>query len=177
MMSNEKPNPSAPALVRDLMTVGVVTCSPQTPVKVIVKAILEKDLEAVVVLDAEGHALGIVGQDQLVRAYTRGNYEDLTAQDVMKDGIPQIPPDIPLAAAAQLMQDQNLRVFYLTHHAGGIEYPAAIITYKHFLRLLEMREIEEIEDLGIKAKRQAPLDAFFERRDALKAQNKNIHLE
>lgn len=159
------------------MTVGVVTCSPQTPIKTIVKAILEKDLEAVVVLDPEGHALGTVGQDELVHAYAKDNYEDLVAQDIMKDGIPQIPPDIPLAAAAQLLQDQNLRVFYLTHHAGGIEYPAALITYKHFLRLLDMQEIEEIEDLGIKAKRQSPLDAFFERRDALKAQNQNIHLD
>lgn len=174
---SEKPNPSAPNLVRDLMTVGVVTCSPLTPIKRIVQAVLEKDLEAVVVLDAEGHALGFVGQDELVRAYALGNYEELVAQDIMKDGIPQIPPDIPLAVAAQIMQDQNLRVFYLTHHAGGIEYPAALITYKHFLRLLDMKEIEEIEDLGIKAKRQAPLDAFFERRDALKAQNKNIHLD
>ncbi|MEJ2758440.1 MAG: CBS domain-containing protein [Anaerolineales bacterium] len=176
-MANENPKSSTPRLVRDLMTVGVVTCSPKTPIKTIVKAILEKDLEAVVVLDPEGHALGIVGQDELVHAYAMGNYENLTAQDVMTDGIPQVPPDIPLAVAAQLLQDQGLRVFYLTHHAAGIEYPAALITYKHFLRLLEMREIEEIEDLGIKAKRQAPLDAFIERRDALKAQNKNIHLD
>ncbi len=176
-MTSEISKSSSPKLVRDLMTVGVVTCSPKTPIKTIVKAILEKDLEAVVVLDAEGHALGIVGQDELVHAYALGNYENLTAQDVMKDGIPQVPPDIPLAVAAQLLQDQNLRVFYLTHHAAGIEYPAALITYKHFLRLLEMKEIEEIEDLGIKAKRQAPLDAFFERRDALKAQNKNTHLD
>ena len=57
---------TTPKLVRDLMTVGVVTCNTHTPVKVLAQAVLDKDLEAVVVLDLEGHALGIVGQDQLV---------------------------------------------------------------------------------------------------------------
>jgi CBS domain-containing protein len=159
------------------MTVGVVTCSTQTPIKIIAQAMIEKDLEAVVVLDSEGHALGYVGRDELILAYTSGKYDHLNALEIMKDGIPQIPPDIPVAAAAQLMHDQGLRVFFLTHHAGGIVYPAALITYTHFLRHLISQDEEEIKDLGIRAERTAPLDAFFERREALKAQHKNIHLE
>jgi len=174
---NNEPSTSNPKLVRDLMTVGVLTCGTQTPIKTIAKAIIEKDLEAVVVLDQEGHALGFVSQDELVQAYSRGNYEDLVAQEIMTDGIPQIPPDIPIAAAAQLMQDQGLRVFFLMHHAGGIEYPAAVITYKHFLRHLMIEEVTELEDLGIRANRKAPLDAFIERREAQKTQKKNIHLD
>lgn len=175
-MTGEMSEPS-PRLVRDLMTVGVVTCSTQTPIQAVAQAIIEKDLEAVVVLDSEGHALGIVGQDELVQAYTQENYESLTAHDVMRDGVPQIPPDIPIAAAAQLMQDQGLRVFFLTHHAGGIVYPAALITYKHFLRHLGMQDTGEIEDLGIRAKRTPPLEAFIERRESAKSQNKNTHLD
>jgi predicted transcriptional regulator len=159
------------------MTVGVVTCGPHTSIKVIAQAIVEKDLEAVVVLDSEGHALGFVDRDDLVHAYSHGNYENLTAQEIMKVELPQIPPDIPIAAAAQLMQDQGLRVFFLTHHAGGIKYPAALISYKHFLRHLMVQEKTELNDLGIRADRKAPLDAFLERRDAQKSQNKNIHLE
>ncbi len=159
------------------MTVGVVTCRPQTSIKVIAQAVIEKDLEAVVVLDEEGHAIGFVSQDELVQAYSHGNYEHLTAQEIMTDGLPQVPPDIPISAAAQLMQDQGLRVFFLTHHAGGIVYPAALITYKHFLRHLMVNEMTELKDLGIRADRKAPLDAFFERRDAQKTQAKNLHLE
>ena len=168
---------SNPKLVRDLMTVGVVTCSTQTPIKAIAKTILEKELEAVVVLDNEGHALGYVGQQELVKAYSNGSYEFLTAHEIMTDGIPQIPPNIPIAAAAQLMLDQGLRVFFLTHHAGGIEYPAALIAFKHFLRHLITEDAEEIKDLGIRAERKAPLDAFIDRRDAQKNQNKNLHLD
>jgi predicted transcriptional regulator len=169
--------PTQPELVRDLMTVGVLTCSTKTSITVISQALLEKDIEAVVVLDNEGHAVGIVGQDELVRAYTLPDHKNLIAEDIMQDGVPQIPPDIPLEAAAQLMLDQNIRVFFLTHHAGGIVYPAAVISYKHFLKFLAMEQPEDIKDLGIRAERKAPLDLFYERRDQLRKQNQNTHLD
>jgi predicted transcriptional regulator len=170
---------SHPKLVRELMTVGVLTCSQTTPVKTITKGILEKDLEAVVVLDPEGHAVGIVGKDQLVQAYACRDYENLNAEDIMDDHVPQIPPDIPLSAAAQLMLDQKQRIVYLTHHAGGIVYPAAYLSYKHFLRHIQMEQPEDLDDLGIDADRQSPLDAFIARREAAKKekQNQNTHLK
>ena len=168
---------SQPRLVRDLMTVGVVTCSQQTSVKTISQAILEKDIEAVVVLAEDGHALGTVSQDELVKAYAKGNYDQLTAQDIMSDGMPQVPPDIPINVAAQLMQDQNLRVFFLTHHAAGIEYPAAVISYKHFLRHLQSEEIDKPEDLGIDAARKSPIEIFQERLEERRKLNQNTHLE
>ena len=95
-----------PQLVRDLMTVGVTICTTDTPVTTIAEAILEKDLEAIVVLAEEGHALGIVSQDELIGAYGRENYSDLTAGDILHEGVPQIPTDIPLRAAAQMMKDE-----------------------------------------------------------------------
>jgi predicted transcriptional regulator len=168
---------SHPKLVRELMTVGVVTCGQQTSIKTIAEAILEKDIEAVVVLAEDGHALGIVGQDELVKAYANGNYQHLTALDILTDGLPQIPPDIPINVAAQLMQDQKIRVFFLTHHAGGIEYPAAVISYKHFLRHLQAEEIEKPDDLGIDAARKSPIEIFQERMEEKRKQNENTHLE
>jgi len=160
MQKDPLPNPE---LVRDLMTVGVVTCRTNIPVTTIAEAILEKDIEAVVVLDEEGHALGIVGQDELVKAYGCSNFEDLTAEDILSDGVPQIPPDIPIPVASQLMEDQGVRVFFLMHHSGGIEYPAAVISYKHFLRHMAMKEPDDLKDMGIYADRQSPLDEFIER--------------
>ncbi len=153
-------------LVRDLMTVGVRTCPVGTPIVKIARLLLEEGLESVVVLDQEGHAVCLVSQDELVRAYAHGDWENLTAEDVMRDGVPQIPPDIPLTAAAQLMQDQGVRAFYLMHHAGGIEYPAATISYRHFLRHLTAQEGDDLQDLGIKAARQSPLERFVQKRDA-----------
>lgn len=153
-------------LVRDLMSVGVATCAPDTPIIEIARLLLEKQLEAVVVLNEEGHAVGVVSQKELAQAYTRDNRQELTAEAVMRDGVPSVPPDIPLTAAAQIMQDQGLRVVYLMHHAGGITYPAAVLSYQHLLRHLAARSDEELNDLGIKAARQAPLDEFIQKRDA-----------
>jgi predicted transcriptional regulator len=138
------------------------------PVTTIAKTLLEKDIEAVVVLDEEGHALGVVGRDELISAYGRENYSDLTAEDILREGVPQIPPDIPLNAAAQMLRDKGIRAFFLMHHAGGIEYPAALISYKHFLRHIAMEDPDDIKDMGISADRETPLTSFFERRDAKK---------
>jgi CBS domain-containing protein len=158
-----KDNPTRhPELVRELMTVGVLTCSQDTPVRQIAEALLEKDVEAVVVLDDEGHGIGIVGRDQLVRAYAFGSYDSLTALEIMEDGIPQ---------------DQGRRIFFLMHNAGGIIYPAAYISYKHFLRHIQSENGEELKDLGIDAARTSPLEAFRERRDANKKKAGNTQVE
>lgn len=111
-------------LVRDLMAIGVKTCPTDTPIRGIVDMLLE----GVVVLDEEGHGVGVVTQDELVKAYAR--------HEVL-----QIPPDVPLKTAAQLM-----------HHG----YPAAAISYKHFLRHLAAREDSELSDLGYASERLIP---------------------
>lgn len=154
------------ALVRDLMTVGVATCPPDARVGDIARFLLDKQVEAMVVLNEEGHALGVVSQDDLARAYARENARDLRAEDVMTDGVPQVPPDIPLETAAQIMRDKKIRAVFLMHHAGGVEYPAAMLTYKHLLRHLAAQSQDDLKDMGIAAARQAPLEAFKQRRDA-----------
>ncbi len=162
-MSEEKPAP--PTLVRDLMSIGVLTCTPDTSLAKLARILLDKDTEGAVVLDDQGHAVGVVDLNDLVRAYSTGDYAALTAEDVMQNDVPQIPPDIPLTAAAQIMQDRGLRVLYLTHHAGGIEYPAAMLSYKNMLRHMAMESEEELSDLGIEAARELPLEKFLKRRD------------
>jgi CBS domain-containing protein len=148
------------------MSVGVLTCSPETTVVDLTRILLEKGLEGAVVLDDRGHAAGIVTRDDLVRAYATGDdVQSLSIQAVMQDGVPQIPPDIPLAAAAQIMQDRELRIVFLMHHAGGIEYPAAMLSYKHLLRHMAMEDADDLADLGIKAERELPLESFYKRRD------------
>lgn len=170
--SPQTPGDNAPQLVRDLMTVGVITCSPDTPIIEIANVLMEKSLDAMVVLDKEGHALGVVGQDELVRAYSREDVRSLSAEDIMRDGVPQVPPEIPLTAAAQIMQDGKVRTLFIMHHAAGIEYPAAMISYQHLLRHLTASKEADLRDLGIKAERQSPLEVFIQRREAARNRNR-----
>lgn len=163
---------SGPKLVRDLMTVGVDTCPPDALITDIARLILERDLEAVVVLQpADGHAIGFVGREELARAYAGDDWSALTAEEVMRVDLPQAPPDIPLTAAAQLMLDQGLRCLFLVHHSGGVIYPAGVITFKHLIRHLAMRDARDIQDLGIHAVRRAPLEDYYRRREEARRRN------
>jgi predicted transcriptional regulator len=150
-------------LVRDLMAVGVPTCPLDAPVADLARGMLEKGWEAVVVLESDqGHAVGVVSRRDLIEAYAHSETEGLTVEEVMRDGLPKVPPDIPLTAAAQIMLDLGVRALFLTHHAGGIEYPAAWLTDTHLLRQMAGCNLD---DLGIRAGRELPLETFIKRRD------------
>ena len=156
---------NSPELVRDLMTVGVPTCKINTPIVDIARFLIENNAEEIVILGEEGEGVGICGYKELVNAYTRDNVRELTAEDVMSEGVPELPSDITLKLAAQLLKDKGIRVAYMNHNSAGIIYPAASISYKHLIRHLAAENQEELKDLGFDAERKSPLEQFIERRD------------
>lgn len=153
-------------LVRELMSVGVPTCGLEASVQQVANLLLTSDIDCVVVIDPEGHAQGVVSQDDLVKIYAQDNWEDLTAEDVMQENVPQVPPDIPLSVAAQIMRDQHVRSVFLMHNAGGIIYSAAVLSYKHLIRHMAAKNEDDLRDLGTRADRKGPMEMFIERRDA-----------
>jgi CBS domain-containing protein len=152
-------------LVRDLMTVGVPTCKHDTPAKDIARFLLEHHVEAMCVLDAEGHGVGVVGEQELVSAYGRDDLDQLTAENIMSEGVPELGADIPLTVAAQMMKDRGIRIAYMMHNSAGIIYPAAFISYRHILRHMAAKDESELKDLGLAAERKSPIEQFIARRD------------
>ena len=152
-------------LVRDLMTVGVPTCKWNTPVVDIARFLLEHHVEAMCVLDAEGHGVGVVGEQELVSAYGRDDLDQLTAENIMSEGVPELGADIPLTVADQMMKDSGIRIAYMMHNSAGIIYPAAFISYRHILRHMAARDENELKDLGLAAERKSPIEQFIARRD------------
>jgi CBS domain-containing protein len=161
---------SSPKLVRDLMTVGVPTCKTTTPVVDVARFLIENNVEEMVVLGDEGEGVGICGYKELVNAYEREDVRELIAEEIMSEGVPELPSDIPLKLAAQLMKDKTIRVAYMNHNSAGIIYPAASISYKHLVRHLAAKDESELKDLGINAERKSPLEQFIERRDEARKQ-------
>ena len=147
------------------MTVGVATCKSTTPVVDIARFLIDNNVEEMVVLGEEGEGIGICGYKELVKAYNRDDVRELKAEDVMSEGVPELPSDIPRKLAAQLLQDKDIRVAYMNHNSAGIIYPAASISFKHLVRHLAAENDEDLKDLGIKAERKSPLEQFIERRD------------
>ena len=154
-----------PLLIRDLMTVGVPTCKTSSPVVEIARFLVEHNIEEMVVLGSEGEGVGVVGYEELVDAYGREDVQSLTAEDVMREGVPELPADIPLTAAAQMMKDKRIRAAYMTHNSAGIIYPAAMISYRHIVRHLAAKDESELKDLGLAAERKSAVELFVERRD------------
>lgn len=152
-------------LVRDLMTIGIPTCKTDTPVVDIARFLIDNNAEEMVVLGDEGEGVGVVGYEELVTAYHRENIRELTAEDVMREGVIELPSDIPLTVAAQMMKDKGVRVAYMNHNSAGIIYPAAMISYKHIVRHLAAKDESELKDLGLTAERKSPVEVFIERRD------------
>jgi CBS domain-containing protein len=131
----------------------------------VAKFLIDNNVEELVVLGEEGEGLGVCGYKELVRAYDRDNVRELTAEEAMTEGVPELPSDIPLKLAAQLMRDKDIRVAYMNHNSAGIIYPAASISYRHLIRHLAAEDKSELKDLGYSAERKSPLEQFVERRD------------
>lgn len=152
-------------LVRDLMTIGVPTCKTDTRIVDIARFLIDNNAEEMVVLGDEGEGVGVVGYEELVSAYHRENVGELTAEQVMREGVAELPSDIPLVAAAQMMKDKKTRVAYMNHNSAGTIYPAATISYKHIVRHLAAKDETELKDLGLKAERKSPVEVFVERKN------------
>jgi predicted transcriptional regulator len=161
---------NSPELVRDLMTVGVPTCKISSPLVEVARFLVENNVEEMVVLGDEGEGVGVCGYKELIKAYYREDVRQLMAEDIMSEGVPELPSDIPLKLAAQIMQDKDIRVAYMNHNSAGIIYPAASISYRHLVRHLAANSKEELKDLGIYAERKSPLEQFIERRDNARKQ-------
>lgn len=157
--------------VRDLMTVGVPTCKRDTPVVDIARFLIDKNVEGMCVLDEDGNGVGVVGMEELASAYGRAGIRELSADEVMREGMPILQADMPIALAAEFMRDQKTRIAYLIHNSAGIIYPAAYITFRHLVRHLAAESEEELKDLGFHAQRELPVEAFIRRRDAARKRN------
>ena len=152
-------------LVRDLMTVGVPTCKHDTPAKDIARFLIEHHVEAMCVLDEDGHGVGMVSEAELVAVFGSENLDALKAEDIMSEGVPELGADILLTVAAQMMKDRGIRTAYMMHNSAGIIYPAAYLSYRHLLRHIAAKDESELKDLGLAAERKSPIERFIERRD------------
>ncbi len=107
-------------LVRDVMTIGVPICREGETCGAVAARLKE---DVVVVLDEDGMACGWLTRERL------GEQEAATpVGEVMDEDIPTVPPDIPVEAAAQLMNDRGVQHLFLMHDWPGEPRPSAVIS-------------------------------------------------
>jgi hypothetical protein len=112
-------------LVRDVMTIGVPVCRDTEGCGVVAGRLgrLAGAADVVVALDSDGMACGWT-----TRARLLAEPPERPVAEVLDEDIPQVPPDIPAAAARQLMVDRGLEALFLMHAWPGEPRPSAVIT-------------------------------------------------
>ena len=122
---------------RDLMTPDVITVPPETPVLAIARLLADRGISAVAVVNAEGKAVGLVTEADLIRrlageddakpgwfASLFGNPErdaeryarthGVTATDIMTTELITVDPDALASAVAHIMEDKGIRRVLVT---------------------------------------------------------------
>ena len=154
------------------MRIGVPTCKESDPIEKVAALMLDQAATALIVLDEEADARGWISEARLAQAYlqvaqssaasaTSRAGSPLTAADIMDEDVPEVPCDIPLQSAAQLMADMGVDHLFFLHHAAGRAWPASVLSLRDLVRVLAGPAY--IKDQGAAAPRLSPLDLFRQR--------------
>jgi len=113
--------------VGDLMQKGIIACRPDTPVTEVVRIVLDTDVHAIVVVDEESQALGLISDLDIVRLYGT-DLSRHTAREVMSDGVQEIEPDQPARLAAARMLEKGVQRLLVYERIDGQARPVGIIS-------------------------------------------------
>jgi CBS domain-containing protein len=109
----------ASATVLDAMRLGVVSCSPDAPLREVARVMATYRIHAVVVAEIEGdRPWGIVSDLDLAAAAGRDLYK-VTARDLARGELVTVGADDSLASAARVMAERELaHVVVVQPHSG-----------------------------------------------------------
>jgi CBS domain-containing protein len=124
--------------VRDVMSYAIVTCLPDASPEAIARAMTERHSRSVVVVDERGQAVGIITGSDLLSLYEAGGHSS-TAADLMRKPIITADPDLPLAAAAELMLTHEVHRLVVVDTSGG-SVPIGIVSTSDIIAEMAQEE-------------------------------------
>ncbi len=143
--------------VADVMTVRVHVASPSTPFKMLVRLIEENRISAVPIVDAQGSPMGIVSESDLLlkenadptspldllrQRSQRVKADGVVAADVMTSPVVTVGIDTPIAQAARVMRERNVRRLVVVDTRLRI---AGIVSRSDLLKVF-LRTDEDLRD-------------------------------
>lgn len=129
-------------LVRDVMHRGVITCKPDTLVTEVIRTMAEHDISALVVVDSEGYAAGVISRTDLVNAgfvtpYLH-HFRGMTAEHLMSSPVISVGPDTPLAEAVKTLQEKKIHRLVVVHEEDPDHLrPIGILSVTDLVRELD----------------------------------------
>ncbi len=109
--------------VRDLMHRGIISCTPDDTVGTVAKIMVDREIHAVVVMDGEGQAVGVVSQTDMVLA-RQGRTPDearaMRAREVMTPGCATCDADMLLSDAVSLLTARRMHRLVVTENGQPV---------------------------------------------------------
>ena len=131
--------------VGDLMHKGIIACSLETTMDEVVRIVSDTSVHAIVVMDDDKRAVGIVSHTDIIRLFG----EDLpqyVAKDVMSDSVIAVESDQPAKVGADLMLEQGVDRLLVVEVDGDERIPVGILSTTDLVK--EMRGIRWIWHMG-----------------------------
>jgi crotonyl-CoA carboxylase/reductase len=112
---------------------GIISCTPTDTVGTVAKIMVNKEIHAVVVMDEQGKAIGVVSQTDMVLARqgrTPDEARSMRAKDVMTPGCATCDADMLLSEAVSLMTGRRMHRLVVTEK----EQPVGVISMTDVVR-------------------------------------------
>ncbi len=93
--------------VRDVMSRGVMVVPMDDSVRDVAKILVEEHIHGLVVVSPDEEIMGVISEIDIVKAF-KGDWDKLTAEDIMTPHVRTIRPEMTLADAAEIMSDLNI---------------------------------------------------------------------
>lgn len=124
--------------VKELMFYGLVACNPDDTVETVAKIMVENDVHAVVVKEAD-EAIGVVSQTDMVLARqgrTAEQARHIPARDVMTKGCATCDLDTPLSDAVSTMTRLRIHRLIVTERRDDRDVPVGVISMTDVVKKL-----------------------------------------
>lgn len=118
--------------VRDWMHQGVITCHLDTPVDEVAQTMDARDISALVVVDTDGDAIGVISRTDLVNArfiqpYLK-HWRGMTAEHLMSKPVISVAPDTEIKAAVEILHAKRIHRLVVTETTAGHPRPVGILS-------------------------------------------------
>ncbi len=140
-MTTQLPVPFSQAHVSDVMTPGVISCAPETPLRTVARMMASYRVHAIVVFDEDDWR--IVSDLDLVASASAA--DDRTAGAVSASPLVTVTPDETLERAAQLMAEHETT--HLVVRATGAHRPLGVISTLDVARALAIEQLRR--EIGV----------------------------
>ena len=118
--------------VQDWMHPRVITCRRETPVAEVAATLDANDISALVVVNEQGDAVGVISRTDLVNArfvqpYMK-HWRGLNAEHLMTQPVISVSANTTIDEAVQLLNEKHIHRLVVIERAGGHIRPIGILS-------------------------------------------------